>query len=130
MRTNIEIDDKLMDYVMATGEFKTKREAVEAGLQLIKRRKAYAAIRAARGTLFWDDSDEAWARSRAEAEVQALTQASQKAVPAVAVTADEAELAVHEPKATYAETSTKTEAPKLVKPTTRSRRKVSPGAAA
>lgn len=129
MRTNIEIDDKLMDYVMATGEFKTKREAVEAGLQLIKRRKVYAAIRAARGTLFWDDSDEAWARSRAEAEAQALTQTSQIAVPAVAVTADEAELAAHEPAATYAVTSQKAETPKLVKPTARSRRKVSPGAA-
>lgn len=51
MRTNIVIDDKLMDAVMSTGDYKTKREAVEAGLRLIQRRKAYAAIRAARGTL-------------------------------------------------------------------------------
>ena len=66
MRTNIDIDDKLMAAVMADGEFKTKREAVEEGLRMLKRRKAYAAIRAARGTLFWDDSDEAWAKRRAE----------------------------------------------------------------
>mgnify|MGYP006149870571 CR=1 FL=1 len=66
MRTNIVIDDQLMADVMASGEFKTKREAVEEGLRLLKRRKAYAAIRAARGTLFWDDSDEAWAKHRAE----------------------------------------------------------------
>ena len=74
MRTNIVIDDKLMASVMADGEFKTKREAVEQGLRLIARRKAYAAIRAARGTLHWDDSDEAWAKVRAEneAQVQAL----------------------------------------------------------
>jgi Arc/MetJ family transcription regulator len=71
MRTNIVIDDKLMADVMASGEFKTKREAVEEGLRLLKRRKAYAAIRAARGTLFWDDSDEAWARHRAELAEQA-----------------------------------------------------------
>ena len=72
MRTNIVIDDKLMADAMAAGGFKTKREAVEEGLRLIKRRKAYAAIRAARGTLFWDDSDEAWAKYRAEvAEAQA-----------------------------------------------------------
>ncbi len=66
MRTNIVIDDKLMEAVMATGDYKTKREAVEAGLRLIQRRKAYAAIRAARGTLHWDDSDEAWAQYRTE----------------------------------------------------------------
>ncbi|MBC7957088.1 MAG: type II toxin-antitoxin system VapB family antitoxin [Cytophagales bacterium] len=66
MRTNIVIDDKLMADVMASGDFKTKREAVEEGLRMLKRRKAYAAIRAARGTLFWDDSDEAWAKHRAE----------------------------------------------------------------
>jgi antitoxin ParD1/3/4 len=66
MRTNIVIDDKLMAEVMASGDFKTKREAVEEGLRMLKRRKAYAAIRAARGTLFWDDSDEAWAKHRAE----------------------------------------------------------------
>ena len=66
MRTNIVIDDKLMADVMASGDFKTKREAVEEGLRMLKRKKAYAAIRAARGTLFWDDSDEAWAKRRAE----------------------------------------------------------------
>lgn len=70
MRTNIVIDDKLMDAVMSTGDFKSKREAVEEGLRLIKRRKAYAALLAARGTLHWDDSDEAWARYRAECALQ------------------------------------------------------------
>lgn len=66
MRTNIVIDDQLMADVMAYGDFKTKREAVEEGLRLLKRKKAYAALLAARGTLFWDDSDEAWATARAE----------------------------------------------------------------
>lgn len=78
MRTNIVIDDKLMADAMAAGGFKTKREAVEEGLRLIKRRKAYAAIRAARGTLFWDDSDEAWAKYRAEAAAVAQTAAVQE----------------------------------------------------
>ena len=68
MRTNIVIDDKLMANVMAIGGFKTKREAVEEGLKLIQRRNAYAAIRAARGTLFWDDSDEAWAKAAAPSD--------------------------------------------------------------
>jgi len=81
MRTNIVIDDKLMADVMAYGEFKTKREAVEEGLRLLKRKKAYAALLAARGTLFWDDSDEAWAKAREEKQVL--------------------EAAVHEPPARY-----------------------------
>ena len=67
MRTNIVIDDKLMAAAMAAGGFKTKREAVEEGLRLIARRQAYAAIRATRGTLHWDDSDEAWAQAAREA---------------------------------------------------------------
>ena len=66
MRTNIVIDDKLMADVMALGGFKTKREAVEEGLRMIKRRKAYDALLAARGTLHWDDSEEHWAQARAE----------------------------------------------------------------
>jgi Arc/MetJ family transcription regulator len=126
MRTNIDIDDKLMNYVMALGDFRTKREAVEAGLQLIKRRHAYAAIRAARGTLFWDDSDEAWARSRAELEAQAAAaQAGQIAASSVDQAEEAAEFAVHEPAAVYAVTSPPTLAPK---PQARVRRKASPGA--
>ncbi len=66
MRTNIVIDDKLMADVMASGDFKTKKEAVEEGLRLLKRKKAYADLLAARGTLFWDDSDEGWAKARQE----------------------------------------------------------------
>ena len=93
MRTNIVIDDKLMDAVMSTGGFKTKREAVEAGLRLIQRRKAYAAIRAARGTLHWDDSDEAWAKYRAE-QAQAAAHATTVAA-----------LAVHEVATPYTPTS-------------------------
>jgi antitoxin ParD1/3/4 len=70
MRTNIEIDDKLMEAAMAAGNFKTKREAVEEGLRMIKRRKAYDALLAARGTLHWDDSDEGWAQWRAQQALQ------------------------------------------------------------
>jgi Arc/MetJ family transcription regulator len=69
MRTNIEIDDDLMAAAMAAGGFKTKKEAVEEGLRLLKRKKAYAALLAARGTLFWDDSDEAWAKAREERQL-------------------------------------------------------------
>lgn len=70
MRTNIEIDDKLMEAAMAAGNFKTKREAVEEGLRMIKRRKGYDALLAARGTLHWDDSDEGWTQWRAQQALQ------------------------------------------------------------
>ncbi len=53
MRTNIEIDDELMADAMAAGRFKTKREAVEAGLALIKRQAAYQEILKAHGKLPW-----------------------------------------------------------------------------
>jgi Arc/MetJ family transcription regulator len=76
MRTNIDIDDDLMAAAMEAGAFKTKREAVEEGLRLIKRRKAYADLLAARGTLFWDDSDAAWAKARAEAETPVVAEAA------------------------------------------------------
>ena len=85
MRTNIVIDDKLMADVMASGDFKTKKEAVEEGLRLLKRKKAYAALLAARGTLFWDDSDEAWAKAREDNQLEAAVQepaASYAATPA------------------------------------------------
>ncbi len=66
MRTNIEIDDKLMADVMAYGDYKTKKEAVEAGLRLVRRRQVYDGLLALRGQLHWDDSDEAWAHSPVE----------------------------------------------------------------
>lgn len=73
MRTNIVIDDKLMADVMAMGGFKTKRDAVEEGLRMLKRRKVYDGLLALQGKLHWDDSDEGWAQYRAEqlAKVQA-----------------------------------------------------------
>ena len=64
MRTNIDIDDKVMEAAMAAGGFKTKREAVEEGLRLVARRRVYEGLRALRGKLHWDDSDEGWAKAR------------------------------------------------------------------
>jgi Arc/MetJ family transcription regulator len=58
MRTNIEIDDELMAAAMAAGRFKTKREAVEAGLALVKRQAAYSELLKLRGKLPWGWGDE------------------------------------------------------------------------
>ena len=53
MRTNIEIDDKLMrDALKATG-LKTKKEAVELGLKTLLRLKKQQNIRNLRGKLKW-----------------------------------------------------------------------------
>jgi Arc/MetJ family transcription regulator len=53
MRTNIVIDDKLMqDALRATG-LKTKREAVEEGLRTLLRLNRQAEIRRFRGKLDW-----------------------------------------------------------------------------
>ena len=55
MRTNIDIDDSLMDSAMRAGPYSTKRDAVEAGLLLLARKAAYRDILALRGQLQWDD---------------------------------------------------------------------------
>lgn len=53
MRTTVVIDDKLMrDTLRATG-LKTKREAVESGLQTLLRLKKQSQIRQFRGKLEW-----------------------------------------------------------------------------
>ena len=53
MRTNIVIDDQLMQAAMSAGNFKTKKDAVEEGLRLLARRKTYQNIRALRGKIHW-----------------------------------------------------------------------------
>lgn len=54
MRTNIEIDDKLMaDVLQATG-MKTKKDAVELGLQTLLRLKQQENIRKLRGQITWE----------------------------------------------------------------------------
>jgi antitoxin ParD1/3/4 len=53
MRTNIVIDDHLMQAAMSAGNFKTKKDAVEEGLRLLARRKVYQNIRALRGKIDW-----------------------------------------------------------------------------
>jgi Arc/MetJ family transcription regulator len=58
MRTNIDIDDDVLDAAMKAGSFKTKKDAVEAGLRLIARQAAYREILRWEGKLRWDGDDE------------------------------------------------------------------------
>ena len=54
MRTNIVIDDQLMDEVIKLTGLKTKKEAVELGLLTLIRIKKQEKIRQYRGKLNWD----------------------------------------------------------------------------
>lgn len=56
MRTNIILDDELVAQAMKAGPFKTKKEAVDAGLRLLARQAAYRDILALRGKLRWEDA--------------------------------------------------------------------------
>lgn len=57
MRTNIDIDDDLMTQAMKAGPYKTKKDAVEAGLKLLARQAAYREILKWRGKLKWEGDD-------------------------------------------------------------------------
>ncbi len=56
MRTNIVIDDKLMDDALKASGAETKREAVELGLKTLIKLKKQEGIKAFRGRLQWEGS--------------------------------------------------------------------------
>ena len=57
MRTNIVIDEKLMAEAMKAGPYKTKKDAVEAGLKLLARQAAYREILKWEGKLKWEGDE-------------------------------------------------------------------------
>jgi Arc/MetJ family transcription regulator len=59
MRTNIEIDDKLMKDAQKASGAKTKREAVELGLKTLIRLRAQSKARELRGKITWEGDLEA-----------------------------------------------------------------------
>ena len=66
MRTNIVIDEKLMAEAMKAGPYKTKKDAVEAGLKLLARQAAYREILKWEGRLKWEgDESIDWTRPAA-----------------------------------------------------------------
>ena len=65
MRTNIVIDDELMEKAMRASGAATKREAVEQALKLLVRLDDQAClIRSARGKLHWEGDLKAMRRNR------------------------------------------------------------------
>jgi Arc/MetJ family transcription regulator len=54
MRTNIVINDELMNEALLLSGLSSKRETVEAGLRLLVQQKRQQQIRELRGTLHWE----------------------------------------------------------------------------
>ena len=54
MRTNIDIDDRLMRQAMRRSGASTKKAAVEAGLRLLAEMHAQDSIRRLRGKVHWE----------------------------------------------------------------------------
>jgi Arc/MetJ family transcription regulator len=64
MRTNIVIDDRLMQETLKATGLKTKREAVELGLRTLLRLRRQEQIRQYRGKLRWQGDLEAMRTDR------------------------------------------------------------------
>jgi Arc/MetJ family transcription regulator len=59
MRTNIVIDDELMEQALKVSGLPTKKAVVEAGLQLLIQVKGQSGVRRLRGKVKWEgDLDE------------------------------------------------------------------------
>ena len=64
-RTNIEIDDDLVEKAMRFTGARTKREVVDIALRrLVQKASLYRKIRRLRGKLEWDGDVDAWRSER------------------------------------------------------------------
>jgi len=64
MRTNIEIDDRLMAETLKATGIKTKREAVEQGLRTLLRLQRQTGLRKLRGKYAWEGDPDRMRRER------------------------------------------------------------------
>ena len=64
MRTNVVIEDDLMEEALKVSGLKTKREAVEAGLRLLVQTRRQKRIKRLRGKLKWEGSLDDMRRDR------------------------------------------------------------------
>ncbi len=65
MRTNIDIDDRLMRHAMRSSGARTKRAAVEEGLRLLIQTRGQKSIRRLRGKVTWEGDLDASRTGRA-----------------------------------------------------------------
>ncbi|RVT47007.1 type II toxin-antitoxin system VapB family antitoxin [Rubrivivax albus] len=64
MRTNIVIDDKLMEEALKASGARTKREAVELGLKTLLRLNQQSELRKLRGKVQWEGDLDAMRRDK------------------------------------------------------------------
>ena len=64
MRTNVVIEDDLMEEALKVSGLKTKREAVEEGLRLLVQTRRQKRIKRLRGKLEWEGSLDDMRRDR------------------------------------------------------------------
>ena len=62
MRTNVVIDDKLMNRALRSGPFRTKRAAIEQGLRLLVHINSQKKIRKLKGKIHWEGNLESMRR--------------------------------------------------------------------
>lgn len=53
MRTNVVIDDELMEQAQRCGGYRTKKSAIEAGLRLLVQVKSQQKLRRLKGKIDW-----------------------------------------------------------------------------
>jgi Arc/MetJ family transcription regulator len=69
MRTNVVIDDELMQEALRVTGMATKRAVIEEGLRTLVRLKGQEEVRNWRGKLHWEGDLDAMRTDRAETEV-------------------------------------------------------------
>ena len=54
MRTTLDIDDRLMASALKSGDYRTKKSTIEAGLRLLVQVSSQQKLRHLRGKVVWD----------------------------------------------------------------------------
>jgi Arc/MetJ family transcription regulator len=62
MRTNVVIDDKLMEHALKSGDYPTKRMAIECGLKLLIQVNSQNKLRKLKGKIRWEGDLESMRR--------------------------------------------------------------------
>lgn len=62
MRTNVVLDDELIERAMESGGFRTKKSAIEAGLRLLVQVKSQERLRQLKGKVRWEGDLDAMRR--------------------------------------------------------------------
>jgi len=64
MRTNVVLNDDLINQAIKLGHFKTKKAAIEEGLRLLVQMQSQSALRKMRGKIKWEGDLEEMRKDR------------------------------------------------------------------